>query len=350
MDVNGKISSLFSTEKCDQLDWVIQAVFFLMMASFSLLCISELAERSNYLNYLNNKITSLKSDYVNREKPQTIINQDTSSDNKNNILEKNDNLLIKKNIRKYEILRERLNALIMVGALNNSDDVLLRISHDFKKIESGEKTLIGSNEINKEILRFKEHNKKLKERNRQLIKEKADLKDRQFVIDSERDYKIDLLEKEVETNNEDIEKINLTIEKLKVKKDKLYYSLLHIFNENDFKTFFGIGLFANHYLLAIAIITCGGIGSLISNLRDDLKMSIKTIVLGLATGFIVYLGLSGGKQIFILESKKNLLTFNPYSTALVGLLAGLFSHKVYGFLSKLVSKGMNWLERSLINN
>ena len=86
--------------------------------------------------------------------------------------------------------------------------------------------------------------------------------------------------------------------------------------------------------------TCGAIGALVSGMRRNQRVTLRNVSLGLSAGFIVYLAVKGGKYVFLLQSLGEEVPFNPYSTAFVGLLAGLFLERAHQFLTSLVDQAI----------
>ncbi len=91
-------------------------------------------------------------------------------------------------------------------------------------------------------------------------------------------------------------------------------------------------------LLGILLISSGILGSIMSTMRDGYGKVSKTIVLGASVGFVALLGVKGGATIFIMTNAGVDVPFNPYSTAFAGVVAGMFSEKLYFALSKLTDK------------
>jgi hypothetical protein len=100
-------------------------------------------------------------------------------------------------------------------------------------------------------------------------------------------------------------------------------------------------------LLALAVMCCGAIGALVAGMRQRATMTLRNLTLGLSTGFIVYLGIRGGKFVFLLQASGELIPFNPYGSGFVGLLAGLFTERAYRFLSNLVDQVVKRVETAL---
>jgi hypothetical protein len=104
------------------------------------------------------------------------------------------------------------------------------------------------------------------------------------------------------------------------------------------------------HLLALSIISCSALGAMIFGLRSGTRMNVRTLTSGLATGFIVYLALKGGQHLFLLTSPDVRIPSNPYSSAFLGLLAGLFSDKAYKVLSSLVDDLASRVENATNGN
>lgn len=95
-------------------------------------------------------------------------------------------------------------------------------------------------------------------------------------------------------------------------------------------------MLSSDQLLAIAIMACGAIGAMITALRGNGAMTLRALSLGIASGFVVYLAIKGGKQVFLLQTQGEIVAFNPYGSAFAGLLAGLFTERAHQILSTIV--------------
>lgn len=90
-------------------------------------------------------------------------------------------------------------------------------------------------------------------------------------------------------------------------------------------------------LLAIVVLACGAIGAMISSLRAHQSLSLYAFVIGLASGFVSFLVIKGGKHVFLLQTQGEVVAFNPYGSAFAGLLAGLFTEKAHQLLAIVVN-------------
>ncbi|WP_147446444.1 hypothetical protein [Corallococcus sp. CA047B] len=93
------------------------------------------------------------------------------------------------------------------------------------------------------------------------------------------------------------------------------------------------------YLLALVVACCALVGAIIAMLREGgARFATKQVVLGLASGFVAFLSLRGGRSVFMMELSGDVPHFNPYSMAFAGLLVGLFTRKAYELLGILVQE------------
>lgn len=101
---------------------------------------------------------------------------------------------------------------------------------------------------------------------------------------------------------------------------------------------YSLALFSTETLLGLLLITCGILGSVMSTMRDGKGSAAKSVVLGASVGFVALLGVKSGSTLFILTNAGVDVPYNPYSTAFAGVVAGMFSEKLYLALSKLTDK------------
>jgi hypothetical protein len=99
---------------------------------------------------------------------------------------------------------------------------------------------------------------------------------------------------------------------------------------------FDLELAPSDHLVAVALICCGTIGSLIAAIRHNRRAKLHMITMGAAAGFVSVLVIKGGRYIFLMQLNPDAVSLNPYSCALAALIAGLFTHRAYHLLSDAV--------------
>lgn len=104
---------------------------------------------------------------------------------------------------------------------------------------------------------------------------------------------------------------------------------------------------SSDYLLAIAIMTCGAIGASIGSIRNSGHFTWRSILFGLSSGFIIFLAIKGGKNIFLLQAHSQVIQFNPYSSGFFGLLAGMFTEKTFELLNTVTDAIFKKLKKIL---
>jgi len=91
-------------------------------------------------------------------------------------------------------------------------------------------------------------------------------------------------------------------------------------------------------LTAVAVTMCGVLGACIAALRTGRRQTFRNVLLGIGTGLIVFIGLRGGRTVFLLESGSSETVINPYSSCFVALLAGVYSERTFAILTAIVDK------------
>ncbi|HEY6926772.1 MAG TPA: hypothetical protein VI653_25025 [Steroidobacteraceae bacterium] len=89
-------------------------------------------------------------------------------------------------------------------------------------------------------------------------------------------------------------------------------------------------------LLAITIICCATLGGMLALVRRQEAPTLRTLTLGAATGFVVFLIIKGGRYVFFTHLQSDQINFNAYGAAFTGFIAGLFSDMAFGVLHALV--------------
>jgi len=134
-----------------------------------------------------------------------------------------------------------------------------------------------------------------------------------------------------------------------LKFSKLEHKFLNnLFEKKISSYFFNIKYVNSDFLIALIIISCTILGSLIGSFRSYETISIKNIALGIGTGFITFIAIKGGKSVFLLEFyQTDPVPLNPYSTAFAAIITGLFSDKFFGILTNVVDKVSKQIENSI---
>ena len=100
-------------------------------------------------------------------------------------------------------------------------------------------------------------------------------------------------------------------------------------------------------LLAISVMACAGIGATTTFLRTKRPFSWKALISGVAAGFIVFLGLNGGNDVFFLRAAEGGPHFNPYSCGFLGFISGAFSERTFDFLKGIAERVFDQLEKAV---
>jgi hypothetical protein len=100
-------------------------------------------------------------------------------------------------------------------------------------------------------------------------------------------------------------------------------------------------------LSALAALACAALGAGVTSLRYDGRLNFRPIFLGLATGFLVYLGVKGGRHVFLLTNASDVITLNPFSLSFAALIAGMFTERTFELLSALVDSLSNKIKSAL---
>ena len=101
--------------------------------------------------------------------------------------------------------------------------------------------------------------------------------------------------------------------------------------------FIYFGNMTNNSLLVIVVVGCGCLGALVSGIRTDTPSSLKDMVVGAAAGFMVYLGMKGGKYIFITHAGYDYSSMNHYGIAFASVVVGLYVDWAHNILKRLLN-------------
>lgn len=83
-------------------------------------------------------------------------------------------------------------------------------------------------------------------------------------------------------------------------------------------------------LLIFTIILCGAMGAIIRAFIYNLEIQVYKITIGIAAAFISYFAIQSGDFIF-LETEGIPTQLNPYTLAVLAVLSGLFSERVFNY-------------------
>ncbi len=133
--------------------------------------------------------------------------------------------------------------------------------------------------------------------------------------------------------NAELEKIQQDKDKDKPIMKEIEAMLDYLFSSLSYKKL------SSDELLALLFISSGVLGSIILTIRNiSYIFEARIIMVGASTGFIIFLSIKGGPNIFINNMESFNHEINVYSSSLFGIISGLFSEKIYSLLSKVVDK------------
>lgn len=250
----------------------LELILTVSVALLAVLCVTEHADRSNFLVELSDEIVSAESAEM-ADRQEKVIRQ---------------NLL----------LRE-------IKTTNNEKDIWESIA----RIDVGDPADLGNfSDVKDDDLRTK------REQLRTLINHGAD----------NPYYTLSALSKRQEQR--------------KTKSRHTEYYKERNYNEDIsmYDSFLFVYFLKSDHLLALSIVCSSLLGAIVFAFRSGERLHLRAIASGMATGVVVYIGLNGGQHLFLSGVNPGELTHNPFSAALAGLLAGLFSEKFYLLLADLV--------------
>jgi hypothetical protein len=89
-------------------------------------------------------------------------------------------------------------------------------------------------------------------------------------------------------------------------------------------------------LLSIVVILAGTIGSVIASMRQGNVFTGRELVLGLSAGLITFLVIRSGRSVLLLQIDGASYMLNPYTSAFLGLAAGLFTERAFQLMLSVV--------------
>lgn len=103
------------------------------------------------------------------------------------------------------------------------------------------------------------------------------------------------------------------------------------------KVLYFIAILSSDILLAFITIACCGIAAVVAGIRrNDILAVYRDLLVGLTSGFVVYVVVRGGKYVFLMQQGD--VPLNPYGLALCGLLTGMFTERAYNILGSVVDQ------------
>lgn len=90
--------------------------------------------------------------------------------------------------------------------------------------------------------------------------------------------------------------------------------------------------FGSDFLPALAIVACAALGAGVASVREGGGLSMRSLLLGISSGFLVFLIVRGGAHVFLLGECSAFPQFNPFTYGLLGFVAGSFTARMYELL------------------
>jgi hypothetical protein len=119
-------------------------------------------------------------------------------------------------------------------------------------------------------------------------------------------------------------------------------------SSGDIPWYYFITRCSSDLLLSWVVIFSGTIGAVIAAIRKQRELGLhpRDLAFGFAAGFITVLAIRGGKNVMVIQIADVSFTLNPYASAFLGLMAGLFTEKAYLLLRKFVDKLVDGVEKT----
>jgi len=99
-------------------------------------------------------------------------------------------------------------------------------------------------------------------------------------------------------------------------------------------------------LLSLVVTISGTVGAIVTVIRANERVTPTNLAFGVAAGFITLLAIRGGKSVFLIQSEEVSFYLNPYSSAFLGLIAGLFTERAFQLLRRFVERLAAGLEET----
>jgi hypothetical protein len=108
-----------------------------------------------------------------------------------------------------------------------------------------------------------------------------------------------------------------------------------------------ISYFPTDIVLSIALICCGAVGALFAARAALNPRVFRGIRNGVMAGFIAFLLIKGGRYLFLVGGSDDILAINPYASAFAGIVAGLFTERLYEAFERILGRVTEGVEKSV---
>jgi hypothetical protein len=306
-------------------DWADQGaqLGFMIVAAFcAIVAIGEVASRDSFFVFLNAEANRMRKEFVDRSQdleraaapasPKTAVEQVMGT----GALDRNQML---RDVRELQELASRVRLLAELGATYATQSLeSLRNSYQEKRRADEAAKLIAERD------RAAENVSELQ----QLVNQRASgAKDpKGMSAQGVAQEGVDILKFNLERAKADHTRLDKAVEERGKSSTTPFGFWDRVFQPSTL---------SSDFLLALAIMACGVMGALVAGMRSRERTSLRDFSRGMSSGFICYLGIKGGKYLFLLHAAGEAVGFNPYGSAFAGLLVGLFSQKAFETLEIL---------------
>jgi|GEM_PF-7037252 len=338
--------------------YLVSLILLMVFIYLAIYSTTEIAARNTYLKFLNNRISNLESEYTSKLSGEILNNVFPSQQSKiKDAISKNRYQLTLRDIDKAFSKSIKSIEKILPAQIDNES-----------KIKDIELKLISVVELfRSQIDRFKSENKNYKEREQNFREETKELAHSREKIENEiafyktkriainhlsnlganTDYEtMDCIKRMLLLDKDQVPSMPCEIKTIRIGTNLLGDGSLEISVNRELQ------FLKSDFLLAIAIISCGVIGTFITRARKTKNGNplLMDLLLGFSTGFVVFLMIKGGKHVFLMEAQMQTFPFNPYSSSFAGLLAGMFTDTTYQILTKIMDSLSEKIEAVLKSN
>jgi hypothetical protein len=300
-----------------------QLFFMVFAAACAIAAINEVASRDSFFVFLNSEANRIRKEFVDRSQEQPVAEAKRAGDETQQakLVSSIGAQQLLRDIQELQDLASRVRLLADLGATYGTQTLEhLRNSYQEKRRSDDLAKLVATRD--RAARDATELQRRINERSPSTLDSQATISQRAAQLS------IDSLKLDLERAKTDYDRLGKEIDE-RNKAPSQPFSVSERIQQP--------ATLNSDYLLAIAIMACGVMGALIAGMRSDETTSVRDFSRGLSSGFICYLGIKGGKYIFLLHAAGETVGFNPYGSAFAGLLVGLFSQKAYETLEMLFS-------------